>query len=236
MIIKRYTGDAWEALYPKTLMSRLYDDSGTNTLFNESGKLKEAYLPDSVFDSLFFYDAVSTNVLLKNIANLAVNSLTNRSVVGCYWVASSPITITANNTESESMGLDPHYYITRLKPSDGSAELTNGPHSIETGDWFILTNITGLGVSGDPYVVTFAVVNNTYELASATVDGIVKIGSNTVQTVAANEVSETAGRTYGIQKNASGQLVVNVPWSKNDIYVQSETPTGMGPGALWFHI
>ncbi len=39
-----------------------------------------------------------------------------------------------------------------------------------------------------------------------------KLISDTVQSVAANAVTATAGRTYGIQNNASGQLVVNVPW------------------------
>jgi hypothetical protein len=48
--------------------------------------------------------------------------------------------------------------------------------------------------------------------ASSTVYGLTKIFSNTVQTVAATAVSATASRTYGIQVNASGQTVVNVPW------------------------
>ena len=45
-----------------------------------------------------------------------------------------------------------------------------------------------------------------------TVMGLGKVFSNTTQTVAANSVSSTKSRTYGVQKNSSGQLVVNVPW------------------------
>lgn len=55
----------------------------------------------------------------------------------------------------------------------------------------------------------------TYVLptASSTVKGGVEIFSDTVQTVAANTVTTTAGRSYGVQFNAAGQMVVNVPWT-----------------------
>lgn len=56
------------------------------------------------------------------------------------------------------------------------------------------------------------------DIASATADveGLVKLGSDTVQTVASNAVGATAGRTYAIQKDGNGRLVVNVPWTDND--------------------
>jgi len=43
--------------------------------------------------------------------------------------------------------------------------------------------------------------------------GLGKLEDNTTQTVAANAVSATASRTYGVQMNSSDQLVVNVPWT-----------------------
>ena len=60
-----------------------------------------------------------------------------------------------------------------------------------------------------------ATINNTYSLPTMTnaAVGGAKVFSNTTQTVAANAVTATAGRTYGVQKNSSGQLVVNVPWT-----------------------
>lgn len=56
---------------------------------------------------------------------------------------------------------------------------------------------------------------NNYSLpkATTTVRGGVELGSDTVQTVAANSVSATAGKTYAVQLNSADQMVVNVPWS-----------------------
>jgi hypothetical protein len=49
--------------------------------------------------------------------------------------------------------------------------------------------------------------------ASEDTIGGVKLFSDTDQSVAANTVTTTASRTYGIQFNSSDQMVVNVPWS-----------------------
>ena len=59
---------------------------------------------------------------------------------------------------------------------------------------------------------------NNYSLpeATATVRGGIELFSDTDQTVAANSISATTGRTYGIQLNSAGQAVVNVPWTDNN--------------------
>jgi hypothetical protein len=61
---------------------------------------------------------------------------------------------------------------------------------------------------------TWVVPSGTYVLpvATSTTLGGVELFSDTVQTVAANPVSATAGRSYGVQLNSAGQAVVNVPW------------------------
>ncbi|MDD7757686.1 MAG: hypothetical protein PUJ51_24850 [Clostridiales bacterium] len=55
--------------------------------------------------------------------------------------------------------------------------------------------------------------NTTYSIATSSTPGLVKLGNDTVQSTAANSVTNTSSRTYAIQKNSNNQLVVNVPWT-----------------------
>jgi len=71
-------------------------------------------------------------------------------------------------------------------------------------------------------------------LATNTTRGGVELFSNVDQTVGANTVTATTGRTYGIQLNSDDQMVVNVPWSDtNTTYANaSASPTLIGTAGL----
>mgnify|MGYP003149015513 FL=1 len=85
-------------------------------------------------------------------------------------------------------------------------------------------NSDGQGVVNIPWADT----NTTYSASTASALGLIKLEDDTEQSVAANAVSATASRTYGIQLNSSDQAVVNVPWT--DTSGSNVTANG-----LWEH-
>jgi hypothetical protein len=165
----------------KVNTSLLGVNNGVATL-DEQGKILVAQLPNSVFDSLFFYDTVgagTTELREAGLAAVADANTVGRSAIGYYWVATAAATLSGNpggfgtvtvgGLLAESAGFTPR--------EEGVAGGLGD--NLETGDWFILVGITGLGTVGSPYGFTFAVVNNTYELASSSVDGIVRLSNTT---------------------------------------------------------
>jgi len=172
MIIKRWDTSgtpAFVEVYPKTIHTMLYASDGTTTLF-DSGKLKPAYLPDSVFDSLYYFAAISANTTLRALASAAYLDATSRKAKGYYWVVTAAATLTANATE-ELVGS--FYWITSFIAGEGAPTTTV---TLEPGDWIIFDAVvSGDGATGTPFVVRFATVNNTYETATTGTKGIVKI-------------------------------------------------------------
>ena len=75
-----------------------------------------------------------------------------------------------------------------------------------------------------------------YSAATSSAFGLVKLGSNTVQSTAANSVTSTASRTYAVQKNSSGQLVVNVPWTTSSASIPSDLAKIVGSSSSYIKI
>jgi len=96
-------------------------------------------------------------------------------------------------------------------------------------------NIKGTGattVTSDANgVITINSTDTTYGAATSSTLGLVKLGSDTKQTVTANAVTTTPSRTYAVQFNNSNQLVVNVPWTNTTYSVVTNTANGLAPKA-----
>jgi hypothetical protein len=162
MIIKRYDGSNFVELFPKTTTTRLFNSSGATSVFDSNDKINPNFLPNSVFDSLYFFGNVGTNTDIRNLGIEAVDdaNLIGRSALGYYWVittactiSSATGTITVGGITATTSGINPS--------EEGVSAGTSV--DLEVGDWFILTKITGAGTVQSPYSFTFATVNNTYE-------------------------------------------------------------------------
>jgi hypothetical protein len=76
---------------------------------------------------------------------------------------------------------------------------------------------------------TVAFTDLAVSQATSSTLGTIKLSSDTAQTVPINTVSATASRSYGLQVNATGQGMVNVPWT-DTVYTSPLTLTSLATG------
>jgi hypothetical protein len=187
MIIKRWTG-AWTEEYPKTTTAHIYTANGLTQIFS-ANKILPAYLPDSVFDSLFYYGTTTGNVgsaptrlVLAEQLIAAKNAAASagRGLKGYYFVITATGTITGLTGIQDTITSN-EYATLEFRPQDGGTSGTANTSSgvLEAGDWFVIENITGSGTVGAPWIFTASVINNSFELASTSIDGIVRLSSRT---------------------------------------------------------
>ena len=151
-------------------------------------------------DNLDLNDNQLLNARLENLAsdpgsaNAGDVIFNTTSNVMKYYNGSGWISLTAD-TNFESWDL-----------SDGSSSAT-----IASGQTVTIAQGTGMTTSLDTRTITVSLNE-----ATSTVRGGIELFSDTDQSVAANSVTTTASRTYGLQLNSAGQGVVNVPWTDTD--------------------
>lgn len=198
--IKRNTGGAYEALYPRTIVTQLFDTDGTTALFDGSKKLKETYLPDSVFGGMKFVGVVSGSVNASTLYTTLKAATTDNQEIGAYFIASSAATITFDVDATNSVT----HTTTTNYGGTGAAEEgdASSPITIEQGDWFILINKWSF--SGTNYV-SWSYVNNTYADATSSVKGVVTLSNSTTTATTGNNVI-TDGILNGLIGTAAGDI------------------------------
>lgn len=199
MTIKRWDTTAnnnaggWVEQYPKTTQDMIYDSGSTTTsIFDTNKKLKVAYLPDAVFDSLYFQstlNASGNDASLADTFQVAVeHAITNRQgVVGQDGSLANPplglegyyFVISTTGTIDELQGIpqqasalatganfDQYYFRWQFSRDDSGAGATQPSSSglLEVGDWIVVQTVTGKGTSSEPINITFGVISNTYEV------------------------------------------------------------------------
>jgi len=208
-------GSATEGeLYYNTNDDKLYSFDGstwnevgstnTNTTYNLTAASNKITLTgsDSTTDDVSLAVDSGTNATLLSASNTVTFTLgaaTNSKIGGAmlYQAASSASITPASQNVPTSNG-DKLYQVfmdkdnklfTHIPWTDDNTEYTAG---------------TGLTLTGTSF---------SLDTATSSVIGGVELFSDTVQSVGANTVTATASRTYGLQLNAAGQAVVNVPWT-----------------------
>jgi hypothetical protein len=86
---------------------------------------------------------------------------------------------------------------------------------------------TDIGAHNATNLTAGEVNTDRLPVATSTAKGAIELFSNTAQSEAANTVSTTASRTYGIQLNSAGQAVVNVPWTDDDTIYTHHTQSAI---------
>jgi hypothetical protein len=157
------------------------------------------------------------------ITNTAPDQTVSISDGGATTVSGTYPNFTISSTDTT--------YTTATVSTLGLVKLANGTTntvSVNTPSTTVGRNYPVQLNSSDQMVVNVPWTDTkptSVSIATATTEGVVKLEDNTVQTVAANSVTSTAFRTYGVQLNSSDQMVVNVPWTDtNTIYTHPTHP------------
>lgn len=110
-----------------------------------------------------------------------------------------------------------------------SVSLNENGGITEDADGLKLNTLAPLGgsVSSFPVHIDNNVPKVALTQATATSWGLVKLFSDVIQNIDANEVSDTADRTYGVQKDSENRLVVNVPWVNTKYNVATVNANGL---------
>ena len=194
-------------------------DGAEELLVNDGGTSKKVtianLLHDESIDSDHYVDGSIDNA---HLADDAVDS--DELAAGAVDIAHLSATGTAGSSNflrGDNSWVTPTDTNTMGSGFTVSATTDTTPTTITQGDDLMFT--AGTGITTETTADGTVTITNTVSGAStatSSATGVVKIEDDTDQSVAANTVSTTAGRTYGIQLNSSDQAVVNVPWTDTD--------------------
>jgi hypothetical protein len=190
---------------PTLSRDTVLESSNAGALVNFSAGTKDVFITypaeKSVYQNGSAIVAGSAVLSIANGGTGATSAATALTNLGAY-PASNPNGYTSNTgTVTGVTGTAPIVSSGGTAPAISiTAATTGAAGSMSAAD---KTKLDGIAANANNYVLP---------KATATALGGVEVFDATVQTVAANAVTTTASRTYGIQLNAADQMVVNVPW------------------------
>ena len=228
---------AWQLIGPSNTSANdnLYFRSGVGTTWGTMQRIfHDGYHPNAdkltTARSISLTGAVTGSTSFDGSGNVSIaTTATADPTLTLSGDASGSATFTnlGNATLTVTVADDSHNHI--ISNVDGLQTALDGKASSSHSHSNATTSTAGFMSNTDKSKLDgIASGANNYSLpeATATSRGGIELFSNTDQSVSANSVSTTAGRTYGIQLNSAGQAVVNVPWS------DTNTTYSVGDGGL----
>jgi len=209
MIIKRWNGSAFVKEFPQTKAQLIRNNADSADIFDGNDKIKPAFLPDSVFDTLKFATTISAaltaGVFIDNIKGTldTVVSSNIANAKGFYFVVATAGTINEQGNAVNGTTNTSTYAQWEWDTSDNGTTNQTSSGQLEVGDWFVITSAAGAGTVGNPYVLTFAVINNAYELATTAIDGIVRLSNRATYAALSGNHVVTEGVLKTVIDNAS---------------------------------
>jgi len=232
MIIKKWSGSTWEAQSPQVTYTDIVNSvtgvAGVNngnplSIFN-GGKLRETYLPDSIFSGLTFVGGISrTTGSFLGLSTLITGSVTTgfsitsnldtfaskthgdgdygddvgSRYIGHYWVSNYSGSLSVSDTaNSGAADFDTNVY------DDGIA-VSGGNITVERGDWIV---ITGWDDTNERF--KFSVISNTTRNATTAGHGIVML-SEADNVAAYNSETNEGGLSSGSDKVLTEDQLLN---------------------------
>lgn len=121
--------------------------------------------------------------------------------------------------------------INKKQDSSNFLSLIQNLSTLYTG--YLHVELSNVGTDTRPSYTAVAKVD-PLPVATSKLYGIVKLGSDDAQEEPANTVSSTTSRTYAIQRDSDGHLVVNVPWVSSSYTLPSAGSGTIGGVKAYF--
>ena len=218
-----------------------YDNpSGNNTTYDLSAT-------GSGTITLTGSDSTTDNVVLTGGGGVNITRSNNTITIAHSDTSTQASSSNSGRTYIQDITLDTYGHVTAIETATETVTDTNTEYSAMTNtvlglgktafstienqgvqdlvqNDFTNTRIYGIQKNSNDQLtvrVPWTDNNTTYNMMTSSVLGLGKLFSDTTQSTAANSITETSSRTYGIQKNSSNQLVVNVPWENTNTNTQN---------------